>query len=120
LDNSLTITQTSTMTGMAPGVAPRLITGVVVNNGPDDTFITVVRVGISSVVKAAGARPGGCDATDYVLLDTRMRVGKMLAPSGGSATFGGARIGFTNKLTNQDACKGASVTLLYTVDPARR
>ena len=120
LNNSLTITQTSTMTGIAPGAAPRPITGLVVNNGPDDTFVAAVWVRISSVVKAPGARTGSCDATDYVLLNTRMRVQKMLAPSGGSATFGGARIGFTNKSTNQDACKGASVTLLYTVDPTRR
>jgi hypothetical protein len=119
-DNSLTITQTSTMTGIAPGVAPRPITGVVVNNGPDDTFVAVVWVRISSVVKASGARAGSCDATDYVLLDPRMRVQKLLAPSGGSAAFGGARIGFTDKSTNQDACQRASVNLLYTVDRTRR
>jgi len=114
VDDWLTITQTSTMRGLAPGVEPKDITGLVVNNGPDDTFITAIVVDIVGVERASGAVAGRCDASDYVLLDVRMPVGQALAPYGGSTTFTGASIGFKNKpAKNQDACQGATVRLRY-------
>jgi LPXTG-motif cell wall-anchored protein len=112
-DNSLTITQTSTMDNLAPGVEPVEITGRVVNNGPDDTFITAISVEIVGVTKLTGSAAGPCDASDYVLVDSRMPVGKLLAPNGGSTAFRGAAIGFNNKSTNQDACQGATIQLRY-------
>jgi hypothetical protein len=112
--NSLTVTQTSTMT-LAPGIAPVAVTGVVINNGPDRTFVTAIDVEITSVTLAAGAAPGTCGPSDYLVLDTRMPVGQTLAAAGGSADFSGAFIGFNNTSTNQDACKSATVNLLYTV-----
>jgi hypothetical protein len=114
--NSLTITQTSVNVGLSPTEAPSLIVGRVTNNGPDDTFLTAIVVSIGSIVKATGAMPGTCDASDYVLVDPRMAVGVQLAPDGGSAEFSGARIGFNDKSTNQDACKGATVELHYVAE----
>ena len=115
-NNWLTITQTSTMEGLAPGVAPADITGLVVNNGPDSTFITAIAVEIVEVITEPAARPGTCDATDYTLLDPRMPVNRTLGP-GGSTTFRGASIGFSDKSTNQDACKHATIHLRYTTVP---
>lgn len=113
VENSLTITQTSVMDDLRPGAEPKLIAGLVVNNGPDDTYITAIVVDIVGVVQADDAAPGECDETDYVLLDVRMPVGRALAPDGGSTDFEGAAIGFNNKSTNQDACQGATVELRY-------
>ena len=112
---TLTITQTSTMVGLAPGVAPVAITGLVTNHGPDSTVVAAVDVAIVSVTRAPG-RSGTCDASDYVLLATRMPVGQTLA-AGASTTFTGAAIGFHDKPTLQDACQRATVRLLYTVVP---
>lgn len=111
--NSLTITQTSTMTGLAPNVAPTAITGLVTNNSTDETYIVEIVVSILGVTKVAGAAAGACDATDYLLMEPAMPVGQMLT-GGASAPFSGASIGFADKLTKQDACQGATVTLLYT------
>lgn len=113
-DNWLTITQTSTMDNLAPEVAPAEITGLVMNNGPDSTYITAIAVEIVGVVRRVGASAGTCDATDYVLLDERMYVGQTLEANGGSAVFDGATIGFNNKTSRQDACQGATVELRYT------
>ncbi len=113
VDNSLTITQTSVMDDLRPGAPPEPIAGLVVNNGPDDTFITAIVVDIVGVVQADDAVAGSCVASDYLLLDVRMPVGRPLAPYGGSTTFAGARIGFNDKATNQDACQGATVRLRY-------
>ncbi|WP_369374127.1 LPXTG cell wall anchor domain-containing protein [Promicromonospora sp. Populi] len=116
-DNSLTVTQTSTMSGLAPGVAPVPITGRVVNNGPDSTYIDVVAVEISAVTTAPGTPAAACDASDYLLLDSTMAVGRTLRPDGGATPFSGASIGFANKAVNQDACQRATVHLRYTVNP---
>ena len=114
--NSLTVSQTSVMEGLAPGIAPVAITGVVINNGADSTDIIAVDVEITGVITHPGAVPGPCDPSDYVLLDARMPVGRTLDP-GGSIPFAGASIGFNDKSTNQDACKGATIQLGYTANP---
>jgi hypothetical protein len=111
-NNSLTITQVSTITGLAPDFAPVAITGLVVNHSADSTFVTSVTVNIASVTKRSGAVAGQCTVSDYVLFDPTMPVGVMLRP-GASTTFAGAKIGFNDKASNQDACQGALVGLSY-------
>jgi len=113
-ENWLTITQTSPIDDLAPNVAPTQIAGSVVNNGPDSTYITAIAVEIVGVVQRVGSVAGTCDASDYVLLEQRMYVGRTLEPDGGTSAFSGATIGFNNKASNQDACQGARVELRYT------
>lgn len=115
-DNELIVTQTSTMDAIAPGASPRSIAGLVVNNGDDSTHIFAVDVAITSVTKSLDAPLGACDASDFTLFNPRMSVARTLAPDE-STTFSGAAIGFANKPTNQDACKGAVIHLLYTANP---
>lgn len=112
LDNDLTITQVSTLTGLAPGVPPAPITGVIVNRGAESPIITAVTVSIASVTKAPDAVTGPCGPSDYILSNVRMPIGRAL-PSGGSAQFSGASIQFNDKSTNQDACQGARIKLTY-------
>jgi hypothetical protein len=111
---SLTITQLSFHSGMAPNIAPDPIDGLVTNNGTDETTIRAIIVRIASVIKAPGpGTPAGtCDARDFLLLDPMMVVGVTLAP-GGSVAFSGASIGFRDGPTNQNACKGSTVLLSY-------
>jgi hypothetical protein len=104
------------MEGLAPGIAPADITGLVVNNGPDSTFIAAIEVEITSITTHPRSPAGRCDATDYALSDPRMTVGQTLGP-GVSTTFAGASIGFSNKSSNQDACKRATIDLRYTTVP---
>ncbi|WP_436498600.1 hypothetical protein [Actinokineospora sp. HUAS TT18] len=106
-----TIVQTSSMTGLAPGVAPTAITGTISNHGTA-AFVAAVTVSIVGVATAPGAAAGRCDTTDYLLLDARMPVGRTVH-SGEHAPFSGAVIGFNNTSANQDACKHARVDLRY-------
>ena len=112
--DTLTVVQTSTMAGLSPNVDPADIAGRVTNNSTDDTSIAEVTVSVLEVIKSPGARAGTCDASDYVIVDPVMPVGVALA-GGASTTFAGASIGFVDKVTNQDACQGAIVRLLYVV-----
>ncbi len=113
----LTVTQTSTMARLAPGVAPAPITGRLVNHGAGSTHITDVDVKIAYIAPRPTSSAGACGTNDYKLIAARMPVGRTLGP-GGSTGFAGASIGFDNKKTNQDACKGAAIHLLYTVNPS--
>jgi len=113
LQRSLTITQTSSMTGLVPHGAPVAITGRVTNTGQDDTYIHDVVVSIAAVTKAAGAPRGRCDARDYELGTPLMTLARPL-PAGGTETFAGATIRFRHTAVNQDGCKGAAISLLYT------
>jgi hypothetical protein len=110
--DSLTITQTSTIKGLAPGVPPVPITGIVANHGSDSAHITAVTVRIESVAKASDSVSGRCDASDYVLLAPRMPLNRSI-DSGSAADFAGASIGFRNTSTIQDACQRAMVKLRY-------
>jgi hypothetical protein len=111
---SVAVEQTSTMVGLAPGVAPAAIEGIVTNTGGLALHIESVTVRIASVSKAVDAVDGTCDASDYLLLASGMPVDRGLT-AGQTAPFSGAAIGFSDKSVNQDACKAATVNLVYDV-----
>jgi hypothetical protein len=106
------ITQTSSIADLAPGVAAATIAGTSTNNGDDSVFLRRVEVRINSVTKAPHAAAGSCDASDYVVLNPQMPVNQSVPPQG-SVKFTGATIGFNDRSSNQDACKGATVRLTY-------
>jgi drug/metabolite transporter (DMT)-like permease len=112
---AFTITQTSVITGLAPGMPAVRIDAVGTNTGDTSIFVELVVVRVSSVTKAPLAVAGTCDATDYVVENAQMPVNETVPPAG-SVEFGGATIGFNNRATNQDACKGATAHLAYDVD----
>jgi hypothetical protein len=116
-ESSLVVIQTSTMEGLAPGVPPVAITGEVLNNAADSTHIAAVEVHITAVTPGRESPAGSCGAGDYRVLHRRMPVGQTLVP-GGSTSFAGASIGFSDMPTNQDACQGATVHLVYTANPS--
>lgn len=107
------VVQTSANDGLAPGVAPSTLTGLVTNSSTRTVYVTEVIVVITAVTKAPQAVAGLCDASDYLIVGAAMPVAAVL-PSGAQVSFSGAAIGFFNKPVNQDACKGATVSLGYT------
>lgn len=113
--NSLTITQTSVLTGLEPGSAPVAIHGTVTNNSDDDTYIDDIEVSIVAVTLAAGA-VGTCTIADFELLNPVMTVDAALAPYA-TLTFAGASIGLVDAAWNQDACQDATVELSYVALP---
>jgi hypothetical protein len=113
--NTLSITDGTTISDLAPGVAPGSVHGTIQNTqavGGQNEYVHQVTASIASVTKASGAPAGTCDETDYTLSNPVMTVDEDLAPQA-SASFSGATLGFNNKATNQDACQGATVSLAY-------
>ncbi|MGK2878536.1 MAG: hypothetical protein ACSLFF_08180 [Solirubrobacterales bacterium] len=98
------------ISGLAPGVAAQTLTGTITNNGTNSFTVTGLSAAITGV--AGGAGPS-CDATDYTLIQPSGVSGALAASA--SMPFSSGSIVFINKATNQDDCKGATVTITYTV-----
>jgi hypothetical protein len=112
---ALTVNQTSVITGMYPGDSAQTLSGTFTNTNTGPVYVTAVTASIASVTKAAGAPAGTCDTTDYTLTGAVMTVGHEVAVGTGVDSWTGAAIHFNNKATNQDACKGATVNLAYSI-----
>lgn len=95
------------VSGLAPGVAAQTLAGSITNNGTNSFTVTGLSAAITNVSAA------GCDATDYTLVQPAGVSGSLAATA--SMPFSSGSIAFNNKATNQDACKGATVTITYTV-----
>ena len=108
--SSLVVSQTSAPTDLAPGVAAEGISGTVKNTATNNAYVHTVTVSIASVTAT-----GTCDATDYTLSNPTVTINTDLTP-GQTVPFSGPTLGFNDKATNQDGCKGATVNLAYSTN----
>ncbi|MBA3781107.1 MAG: hypothetical protein H0X12_04540 [Nocardioides sp.] len=112
---ALTAVQTSTVSNLAPGATAQPLSGNFNNSNSGPVYVATVTASIASVVKAAGAVAGTCDATDYTLVNATMTVDAQVPAGTAQGAWTGATIQFNNKATNQDQCKGATVNLAYAI-----
>ncbi|MBC7632211.1 hypothetical protein [Aeromicrobium sp.] len=108
--------QTSTVTAMAPGVAPQTLSGNFNNANAGPAYVTNVVASIGTVTKDAGAPTGACTAADYTLTNATMTVGSQVPAGSAQGAWTGATIAFSNSGANQDGCKNATVALVYAVN----
>ena len=101
---------------MRPGDIAQTLTGNFTNTNPGPVYVASVTASIGTVAKATGAPAGTCDATDYTLATPLMTVNADVPTGTAQSAWTGATIKFNNKsAVNQDACKGATVTLAYAI-----
>ena len=111
---AITAVQTSAPVAMAPGDAAQSLNGTFLNTNSGPVYVTNVTASIASVFQG-GVLAVGCDFTDYTLANAVMTVNAE-ALANDSSTWTGATIKFNNKpAANQDACKGATVNLSYSI-----
>ncbi len=104
---AVTVNQTTTVAGLAPGLAAQSLSGNFDNPNAGPVYIAAVTAVVTGTDKA------GCTATDYTIAGTAT-VGAQVAAGSGVGSWSGLTIQFNNKGTNQDACKGAVVAIAYT------
>ena len=108
---AITVVQTSTVSGLAPGLPAQDLAGTFDNGNSSPVFVHSVTVAVT------GTNQAGCDASDYTITHPVMLVDAEVAAGNAKGSWSGASIAFNDKLTtNQDACKGATVNLSYTSD----
>ena len=110
---ALVVEQGSVIQNVDPGRPAQTVHGLVTN---DDTVSLLVRsIAVSlTVTKAPDAPAGECSASDYTLNETAVTVNSKVR-RGESANWTGLTIAFNDTVATQDACKGATVTLHYSV-----
>jgi hypothetical protein len=111
----LTVNQTTVLNPMYPGDSAQTISGNFDNPNSGPVYVSTVTVSIDSVVKDPGAPAGTCDATDFTLSPTQATVNAEVPAGNGVGAWTGPAIQFNNKASNQDACKGATVNLAYSI-----
>ena len=114
--SNVTVVQTSTVTAMQPGDSAQTLSGNFNNPNSGPAYVATVTAAIGSVTKAGGAPAGTCDSTDYTLANAAMTVDAEIPAGSAQGAWTGATVKFNNKAgVNQNACKGATVNLTYTV-----
>jgi hypothetical protein len=114
-DSSLPITvnQTSTITGLAPGATAQVLSGDFDNPNASAVLVAHVDATITSVTGGTG----GCAVGDYTLAGFPAVVGlPTVAPGSASGTWTGGTIQMVETGANQDNCQGATVHIDYTSD----
>ena len=111
---NLVVNQVTVLTAMYPGDTAQTISGNFNNPNAGSVYVTTVTASIASVTKA-GNPVTGCDATDFTLSPTVATVNAEVASGNSQGAWSGPKIKFNDKGTNQDACKGVTVNLGYSV-----
>lgn len=111
----LTVNQTTVLDPMYPGLAAQTISGTFNNTNDGPVYVGTLTASIDSVVKDPLAVEGTCDATDYTLANAVMTVDAEIPVGSAQGAWTGATIEFNNKVTNQDACQGATINLAYAI-----
>lgn len=104
---AITVNQTSTVTNMGPGVAPQALSGNFDNSNSGPVYVAAVTATVTGTDKT------GCGPSDYTIAGTAT-VNAQVPAGTGVGSWSGLTIAFNNKAgVNQDACKGAVVTIAY-------
>jgi hypothetical protein len=105
----VSVVQYGSTGGLVPGGAAQPISFTIHNAGSSQ-YITSVTITISGVTGGGNAH-GGCQASDFSLANATVSIGADLANGDHDYTSTGATVSMANSASNQDDCKGASVTL---------
>jgi hypothetical protein len=109
-NSSITVNQTSPISGLAPGKPAQTLSGDFDNPNDTPVFVSSVTAAVTETDQA------GCDETDYTIAGSAT-VNAEVDPGNGEGSWSGLTIQFNNKAgTNQNACKNAAVTIAYTAN----
>lgn len=116
---TLTVLQTTSVTGLYPGGPSVALSGNFYNPNPGPAHVTTVTAGTITATKATDAPAGSCAGSDFQIIGTGT-VADSSVPSSATATdyqgsWSGLSISMVNASTNQDGCKGATLSIAYTV-----
>jgi hypothetical protein len=106
----VTVAQDNAVSGLYPGGPDQELDFTVTNPGPAEQYVTDVAISVS------GTSNPGCTAADFDVTQPTVADGDLVV---GDTAFEGASTGaairMINSASNQDACKGVTVSLAYAV-----
>jgi hypothetical protein len=103
----VTVKQTSTVSDLGPSGPAQPLSGNFDNGNDGPVYVAAVSATVTGTDKS------GCGPTDYTIAGTAP-VNAEIPAGQGVGSWSGLTIQFNNKpATNQDACKGASISISY-------
>jgi hypothetical protein len=111
----ITVTQTTDASGLYPGGPPVVLSGKFNNTNSGPVRVHQVVASIATIVGGPlvdGAHT--CTITDYSLTNATATIDADVAAGTAVGAWTGPSIQMVNAATNQDGCKGGTVTLAYT------
>ena len=113
-DSALTVVQTSAVSGLTPDGTTAALSGTF--NNPNAGPVSITAVTKSSITIDSGHATAGCLSTWFSVTGTDTAGLRAIPVGDGQGAWSGLTLHLDNVLaTNQDACKGATVTVAYAV-----
>jgi hypothetical protein len=109
---AVTVNQTSVITGMYPGQPAQTLSGNFTNPNAGPTYVTAVTA-TGYTIDAAHVTAGCTVAGGNYTLGGTAAVNADVPAGANQGAWTGLTIAMNNLATNQDACKGATVTITY-------
>jgi len=111
-NTAVTVNQTSVIVGMSPGQAAQTLAGNFDNPNAGPTYVTAVTA-TGYAIDAAHVTAGCTVAGGNFTLGGTATVGANVPTGNAQGTWTGLTIAMNNLVTNQDFCKGATITITY-------
>ena len=111
----ITVNQTSTVSGLYPGGPAQPLSGNFDNPNPGSIFVGSISATISGVTGPNIGTGTPCTAADYQLNGFPVTVNAQIPSGSGVGAWSGGSLQLLNTGSNQNGCKGATVTISYTV-----
>jgi hypothetical protein len=107
----ITVNQSTTVSGLGPGVAPTVLSGTFTNTNSSTVRVTGLTAAVTSVTPSAG-----CSPSDYVIAGTAtIGNGGDVVNGTNVGSWTGLTVAFNNNpAVNQNGCKNAAITITYT------
>ena len=109
---AVTVNQTSPISGMYPGQSAQTLSGDFTNPNSGPTYVAAVTA-TGYTIDAAHVTAGCTVAGGNYTLGGTATVGAEVPAGASQGAWSGLTIRMNNLSTNQDACKGATVTIAY-------
>jgi hypothetical protein len=113
--DAITINQTSTVDGLFPGGPAQALSGDFDNPNPGSIFVATINAVIGDVAGPNITPAAPCAAADYQLNGFPVAVNDEISSGSGVGAWSGGSIQLLNSGSDQNGCKGATVTISYTV-----
>ena len=105
----LTVNQTSTTAGLAPGRAAQPLHGTFTNPKPAPVYVATL------AAEVTGTSNPRCPMDNFVISGSPARVDTEVATGTAQGSWSGLAIRLLNLPVNQDSCKSTRVSIAYTV-----
>jgi hypothetical protein len=109
---AVTVNQTSSITGMYPGESAQTLSGDFTNTNAGATWVTAVTA-TGYTIDATHVTAGCTLAGGHYTLGGTAAVGANVPAGANQGSWTGLTIQMNNLGTNQDSCKGATITITY-------